>query len=69
MSILTNETLDAIAAAAAPLDPATRDAFIRRAIIRLKAIPVLAPGDVRRILRETYQQVTRPGRPVRDDAA
>jgi hypothetical protein len=52
--------LDAIHAAAAPLDPRQRDAFKAAVLAALAEAPELGPGVVHRTIRETQRQFRDP---------
>jgi hypothetical protein len=54
------DLVDAIHAAAAPLDPRQRDAFVSAVLAVLGEAPELGPGVVHRAIRETQRQFRDP---------
>jgi hypothetical protein len=57
---LTDEQLSAIMAAAEPLAPADRSAFLEDVAAALAALPVVGDGAVNRVVREAQSKYFRP---------
>jgi hypothetical protein len=59
---LTNEQLDAVLRAAAPLAPDRRQAFIAQVTTALQSVPVVGPGNLHRVIAETQREHFDPPR-------
>jgi hypothetical protein len=53
---LTDDELDAIMRAAAPLQPHQRDGFLQDIAVALAALPMLGPGVVHRAIAEVQRK-------------
>jgi hypothetical protein len=57
---LSDDQMDAVMRAAAPLHPADRSAFLERMAERLRGVEILGDGLVSRIAREVQREFFRP---------
>jgi hypothetical protein len=57
---LSDDQMDAVMRAAAPLHPADRSLFLQRIAERLRGVEVLGDGLVARIAREVQREFFRP---------
>jgi hypothetical protein len=57
---LTDEQLSAVMAAAQPLAPADRSAFLEDVAAALTALPIVGDGAVNRVVREVQSRYFRP---------
>jgi hypothetical protein len=57
---LSDDELDAVMTAAAPLDPADRDGFVRAVAAELASCPEIGPGAVHRAIVATQRRFWTP---------